>query len=143
MKSRFAVTVLFVALVSPALLAEDAEEAAIIDAINRSYVQGVHVQNSPKLMRSGMHESFVMFSLTDEGVKQTTRAEWIARIKPRPEGAPEPNIKADIKVLDRSGNAAIARVELHRDGKHIFTDYISLYRFDDGWKLVAKTFMRH
>ena len=39
--------------------------------------------------------------------------------------------------------AAVAKVALFRDGKQIFTDYISLYRFDEGWKLVAKTFHRH
>ena len=54
-----------------------------------------------------------------------------------------PETKADIEVLDRSGDAAVVRVKLFRDGKQIFTDYISLYRFPDGWKLVGKTFHRH
>jgi ketosteroid isomerase-like protein len=39
--------------------------------------------------------------------------------------------------------AAVARVEVHRDGKHIFTDYLSLYRFADGWKIVGKIFQSH
>ena len=28
-------------------------------------------------------------------------------------------------------------------GKQLFTDYLALYRFDDGWKIVAKTFFGH
>ena len=52
-------------------------------------------------------------------------------------------VRGDITVLDRAGNAAVAKVALFRGGKQIFTDYISLYKFADGWKLVAKTFHRH
>jgi hypothetical protein len=35
------------------------------------------------------------------------------------------------------------RLELRRDGKHVFTDHLSLYRFADGWKIVSKTFQAH
>ena len=42
--------------------------------------------------------------------------------------------------MDVTGKAAVARVELFRDGKHVFTDYLSLYQFADGWKIVAKIF---
>ena len=45
--------------------------------------------------------------------------------------------------IDITGSAAVARVELYRDFKHIFTDYLSLYRFDDGWKIVGKIFYQH
>jgi hypothetical protein len=97
-------------------------------------------------MRSGMHDSFVMFVQSDKGITQLTRDAWIERLaasKARETNAAKPEFKADITVLDRSGKAAVAKVALFRDGKQIFTDYISLYRFDDGWKLVAKTFHRH
>jgi hypothetical protein len=42
--------------------------------------------------------------------------------------------------VDITNNEAVARVEVHRDGKHIFTDYLSLYKFADGWKIVGKIF---
>lgn len=123
-----------------------AEDAAIVAAVDRAYVHGVHIDNDPALMRSGMHDSFVMFVQSDKGITQLTRDAWIERLTaPKAPGAnaKKPEIKADITVLDRSGKAAVAKVALFRDGKQIFTDYISLYRFDDGWKLVAKTFHRH
>lgn len=122
-----------------------AEEAAIVAAIDRAYVQGVHAKFDPSAMRAGMHESFVMFVQSDSGVTQTTRDAWIERMsnaKPRPEGEPAPAVRGDIKVLDRDGNAAVARVHLFRDGKQVFTDYVSLYKLADGWKLVGKTFVR-
>ena len=30
-----------------------------------------------------------------------------------------------------------------RDGKHVFSDYLSLYKFEDGWKIIGKIFYRH
>ena len=130
-------------LVASTASADDPETAAIIDVVNRAYVEGVHLDGDAGKMRSGLHDSFVMFVRTDDGVNQVTRDAWIARLKPRAADAPRPNVKADITVLDRTGDAAVVKVNLFRDGKQIFTDYISLYRLKDGWKLVGKTFQRH
>jgi Putative lumazine-binding len=113
-----------------------------VDVVDRAYVQGIHVDGDAEKVSSGMHDSFVMFVRTDTGVNQVTREQWISRLEPRDPATPKPDIKAKIDVLDRSGDAAVARVQLFRDGEQIFTDYISLYRFADGWKLVGKTFQR-
>ena len=130
-----------------AVASPDAEDAAIVAVVDSAYVHGVHIDNDPELMRAGMHDTFVMFVQSDKRINQLTRDAWIERLaaskaKADP-NAKKPEIKADITVLDRSGKAAVAKVALFRDGKQILTDYISLYRFDDGWKLVAKTFNRH
>jgi hypothetical protein len=145
---RFLVGVLVLAMTTIAATAEtpDAEDAAIVAVVDRAYVHGVHIDGDPELMRSGMHDSFVMFVLSDKGISQLTRDAWMERLaaaKAKDTSAKKPEIKADITVLDRAGKAAVAKVALFRDGKQIFTDYISLYRFEEGWKLVAKTFNRH
>jgi len=142
-----AVLVLLMTAMTAVAGTPDAEDAAIIAAVDQAYVHGVHIDNDPALMRAGMHDSFVMFVQSDKGVTQLTRDAWIERLAAskaaQDPNAKKPEIKADITVLDRSGKAAVAKVALFRDGKQIFTDYISLYRFDDGWKLVAKIFNRH
>jgi hypothetical protein len=46
-------------------------------------------------------------------------------------------------VVEISGTAAFCRVELSREGRHLFTDFLALYRFADGWKIVGKSFYRH
>lgn len=136
---------LLLLLTATTAFAADPDDAAIIAIVDRAYVHGVHIDSDPELMRAGMHDSFVMFVQTDKGINQLTRDAWIERLAAgkKDANAPKPAIKADITVLDRSGKAAVAKVALFRDGKQIFTDYISLYRFEDGWKLVAKTFNRH
>lgn len=138
---------LFLCLFAAATVSADSgDEAAIREVVDRAYVHGVHIDQDPEKIRSGMHESFVMFVQTDDGVRQVTRDGWIERIeagKARGGQGDRPETKAVIEVLDQAGNAAVVRVNLFQDGKQVFTDYISLYRFDDGWKLVGKIFHRH
>lgn len=143
MTRRFAFALLAACLMfSFAASADDAVNAAIVAVVDEGYVQGIHLDADAEKVRKGMHESFVMVVRTDTGVNKVTRDEWIARLKPRAADAPRPDVRADITVLDQSGDAAVVRVNLFRAGKQIFTDYIALYRFADGWKMVGKTFQR-
>jgi hypothetical protein len=132
----------FLALVlaAPLIHAADPDESKIIAVVDAAYVHGVHIDADPEKIRSGMHDSFIMLVLSDKGVVQVTRDAWIERLKT---SKPRSDTRADIKVLDRSGDAAVVRVDLFRANKQIFTDYISLYRVNGEWKLVGKVFQRH
>ncbi len=35
------------------------------------------------------------------------------------------------------------KIELSKDGKLVYTDYLSLLKFDSGWRIVAKVYHRH
>jgi hypothetical protein len=45
--------------------------------------------------------------------------------------------------VDVTGNAAIAKIEVFKDSRHVYTDYMSLYKFKDGWKIVNKIYQKH
>ncbi|MDY7095573.1 MAG: nuclear transport factor 2 family protein [Acidobacteriota bacterium] len=138
---------------APALTADEATIAAIQEAVDTAYVQGIHIDQDPEKIRAGFHESFIMFIRTDDGIRQVTRDGWIERIEASKakqaeesssdEPTEKPKTTAKITVLDHTPTAAVTKVDLYRDGEQIFTDYISLYHFEDGWKLVGKTFYRH
>jgi hypothetical protein len=78
-------------------------------------------------------------------MSKVTLENWIARLEESKEKNPTLTEKTTHKfeIVELTGNAAIARIELFKDGKHIFTDFMSLYKFDDGWKIVNKIFYRH
>jgi Putative lumazine-binding len=59
------------------------------------------------------------------------------------EATPRPAIRHEFTSVDVTDDAAVARVEIYRDGTHAFTDYLSLYRFPDGWRIVSKIFQAH
>jgi hypothetical protein len=133
------------ALAAGAAVAADGDRAAIESVIKAAYVEGVHVKGDPALMRKGFHPDFRMFVLREGALTTLTLDEWAARIEKgaRERTGPAPQIRAEFPLVDVTKNNAVARVEIHRDGKHIFTDYLSLYRFADGWKIVGKIFQSH
>lgn len=118
----------------------------IQEVVTRAYVEGIHKESDPEKIRAGFHPDFVMFVKTDDGIRQVTRDGWIARIeerKAKEPDAPRPEIGHEFTLVDATDDAAVARVEIHRDGEHVFTDYLSLYRFDDGWRIVGKIYQSH
>ena len=124
----------------------EADRQAIEAVVRTAYVDGVHAKPSAALMRQGFHPDFHMFVLGRDGkLVAVTLDDWAARIE---KGAaerkgPAPEVKADFTRVDVTGSAAVVQLQLHRDGKHLFTDFLSLYRFPEGWKIVAKIFYNH
>lgn len=135
---------LLVATPATAQTSPTAEEdaAAVRAVVTRGYVEGIHMNMGRDRIREGFHPDFVMKSLGANGVTSTTIDEWVARLPPEGQ-APAAEITHEIPTVSLVGDAAVAQVEIHRNGAHLFTDFINLYRFPDGWKMVAKTFHRH
>jgi len=140
--------VLFVSLLvsNPASAQRDVG-AEVEAAIVAGYVDGVHRNQDGDAIRKGLHEQFVMSILRSNSVIHVTRDDWIARIEKSksktPADTPSPEITYEFTLLDHTGDAAVAKIDLFRDGEHAFTDYMSLYHFEEGWKIVGKTFHSH
>ncbi len=126
---------------SPQVMVEprDAVEAVVYEA----YVQGVHAAFDPAAMRRGFHPDFNMLVLREGQLERVTLEAWIERMeksnRAKPD-APKPRIAHRFTHTDVAGHAATVRVEIERGGRHAFSDYLALYHFPDGWKIVSKTF---
>ena len=128
-----------------------AERAVIEKVVTDAYVDGVHNFRDPAAMRRGFHPDFEMFMLREGKLVRVPLAKWIEAMEarnlkePPPKATPEAPrpTSARFAAVDITGTAATCKVEVFREGKQLFTDYLALYRFDDGWKIVAKTFFGH
>jgi hypothetical protein len=125
--------------------ADAADRDDVVRVVTEAYIEGVHAKPDPAAMRRGFHPDFRMLVLADGKLNAVTLDEWAGRIG---KAAADPNarrpaIRHEIPQVDIMGSAATVKVELWRDGVHTFTDYLSLYRFADGWKIVSKTFYTH
>jgi ketosteroid isomerase-like protein len=148
MKKVLVLTIVASLLVASALAAGEIakEQEAVKKVIETAYINGVHKDWDAAAAKAGFHPEFVMLIREKDGIRKLPIAEWASSIeekkKKQPEG-PKYDITYEIPMVDVTGDAAVARIELSRDGKHIFTDYMSLYKFSDGWKIVGKIFQRH
>lgn len=121
------------------------EKEAIIKVIDASYVQGIQNRKNVENIEKGFHPGFNLLGVDNQdNLTKYPIYTWSANIGRAVEAGqmPETTTTAKYPMIDITGNAAIAKVELYRDGKQIFTDYLSLYKFDDGWKIVSKIYYR-
>ncbi len=138
--ATLALAALTLAAPAPAT-AQTSDADAVRAVVTRGYVEGIHKNMGRDRIREGFHPTFVMQVLTADGVTSTTIDEWVARLPPEGQ-APNAEITHEIPTVSLAGDAAVAQVELYRNGVHVFTDFINLYRFPEGWRMVAKTFYR-
>ncbi|MEM7482835.1 MAG: nuclear transport factor 2 family protein [Acidobacteriota bacterium] len=129
------------------LSADDAAVAEIKSLIETSYVHGAFNELNPEAMERGFHPDFAIFSAKGEELSKYPIADWVAGTAERKASEdfdPAKNVWTHhFASVDVTGNAAAVKIELSKDGTLIFTDYLSLLKFDSGWRIAAKIYYRH
>ncbi|MCP5049062.1 MAG: nuclear transport factor 2 family protein [bacterium] len=46
-------------------------------------------------------------------------------------------------MIDVTGATAMVKLEVYRDGKRKYTDYLTLYKVKEGWRVMTKLFTFH
>jgi hypothetical protein len=124
------------------------EQLAVEKVVMDSYVDGIHNFRRVEAVKAGFHPGFEMLYLREGKLEKLPIYNWTAALEERNRKEPlppdaKPTTTARFASVDVTGTAAVCKVELTRDGKLVFTDYLSLYKFEDGWKIVGKVFHRH
>ncbi len=144
MKKSFIVT-LFLSLLFNLSAQETKQE--VKEVIISAYVNGIHNSGPIEDIEAGFHKDFIMHAFADNGINEVSIQDWVANIKKgrsKPDYDPNarPKSTAEFTNISVNGNSAIAELNLIRNNKKIFTDYLALYKFEEGWKIVSKTFYR-
>ncbi len=141
------VLVLFVAFACTLWAADsNAEKTAVIKVIEDAYLNGVNNIGDPEAMKKGFHEDFSLKGIIDGKLVVRTISKWIEIVtKNRAEGKYPPELKTrfEYPMIDITGNTAVVKINNFRGDKQIFTDYLLLLKFPDGWKITDKIFIRH
>ena len=142
---RLALTTFIICFAIIAYSQSDAEKEAIIKVIDAAYVQGIQNGQNVENIDKGFHPGFNLLGIdNNDNLTKYPIYTWSSNVKKAvAAGQTAPVVTtAKFPMIDITGTAAIAKVELYREGKQIFTDYLSLYKFDDGWKIVSKIYYR-
>jgi hypothetical protein len=131
--------------ISASVCLAQTDEELVKKTVLSAYVEGIHNGGTVDQIRQGFHPAFQMLRLAENEVRTTSIDEWIKGIeKARTENKPAgPRSEAHFLEVTVSGSSANVVLELSREGKKIFTDHLLLYKFNEGWRIVAKTFFRH
>lgn len=122
------------------------DEEAIRTVIQSAYVDGLQNWGDIEAIRAGFHPTFELLSKTKENeIQKLPIGKWIEMVEARKAqnpGGPEFLTTAEIHQIDITADAAMAKLDLIRNEKRIFTDYLLLYKFEEGWRIVGKIYYR-
>ncbi len=139
---------------------ESGAEAALVDSevgvatreiralVEASYINGAFNDLDTKTMREGFHPAFRIHGVQEDGgLRQFPIGDWIARIE-KLKGGPDFDANDQkwehrILLIDVTGSAAVAKIELFKDSRHVYTDYLSFLKLKDGWKITDKVYHQH
>ncbi|HET8996871.1 MAG TPA: nuclear transport factor 2 family protein [Acetobacteraceae bacterium] len=111
-----------------------------IEQTLQTYFDGLYEGDTGKLGRV-FHDAAHLFSVAEGKLTDWPRAQWFDMVRNRPSAQTQDLPRRDWVVqIDRSGPAtAFAKVQCQIPPRY-FTDYLTLVKLADGWRIVSKTF---
>ncbi len=124
------------------------EQKAVKAEVLKTYIIPLYGGGSLDDLKAGLHEDFNMYVLYEGQFSKRSKKMWMDKmdeVRSRPKKAgPKAKNTWNFLMIDITGQTAVAKVEVFRNGKLNFTDYLTLYKFEDqGWKLLSKFFTSH
>jgi hypothetical protein len=134
-------------LLSLTIMAQEkpTDKDMILKTIEKAYVQGLQNGNEIDNILKGFHPGFNLLGMDQNNhLTKFPIYTWYDVVEARIAAGEKPEVETTAKypLVDITGKAAVVKVELYREGKMIFTDYLSLYKFEEGWRIVSKIYHR-
>jgi hypothetical protein len=117
-----------------------AGEIEAVEKVVWTYLDGLYEGDTGKLAQA-FHEVSHLYSVSDGGVADLPREKWFEFVKGRPSAKSRGLERTDrIVSIDMSGpETAFVKLECSIHPRY-FTDYLTLLKLKEGWKVVSKTF---
>ncbi|MFW5707707.1 MAG: nuclear transport factor 2 family protein [Bacteroidota bacterium] len=132
-------------LVGLPVMGSEKEKEAVVNVVTSAYVEGFQNLGGKEMMEAGFHPTFVMVLNRGGQLSELPLARMIGIVEQRLANPDYQHVPVEAKILDVdvTGNAAMVKLELYREGKLLFTDYLGLYKFENGWKIFNKLYNQH
>ncbi len=122
------------------------EKTAIKKVIVGAYQEGLCNTGDIAAVDKGFHPGFNLLILQGDSLQKFPIYNWkqsVERGKKAGKFPPKEKVSFKFPMVDVIGTAAMAKVEFYKGEKLTYTDYLSLYKFNDHWKIVAKIYYKH
>lgn len=122
---------------------DNIEKEAIQQVIEKAYIQGIHGDQDESTVKSGFHQDFAMLVQQDNTMDKVTVDQWLGRIETMKADNPDlwsARTIHNFVLIDVTGYAAVAKLDVYKGATHFSTDYMLLYKFEEDWKIVSKIF---
>jgi hypothetical protein len=139
-KTTLAAALMFATLPAVVSAQARAEDEAAARAPLEAYIQG-HRTGDASFMEKAFHPTARMTYMSDSGMVTVPITEYIARMRTAGVRAAPDTFPRKIGMFDVVGTAAVGRIDMVL-GTSTISDYMTVLKFADGWKIVNKSFHR-
>ena len=113
-----------------------------LNAIGRTiqdYFDGMHLGDTTRLRRA-FHPDAYLFGYYQGSFSRFSLEDWMTEVESTPKPA-ESGEAFDMRIVstDVTGRVAMVKVAVLYEGLR-FTDYLTLMKFDDDWKIINKAY---
>lgn len=121
-------------------------QSDIIQTINTAYAEGLQNEGDSLKIDFGFHPDFYLLGKGDSSsLRKLSITDWRQRqIANQSKGKlPRPidqTVSLTYDFIDITGDVAVAKVNYFEGKTQTYVDYISLYRYDSGWKIISKIY---
>jgi hypothetical protein len=137
-------TILLVLLSATTIFAQDNESAKkdIESVITKSYIEPLYLYGDLEKIKEGFHEEFRMNVLYNGVYSIRTRDEWIERLRNNSlaGNAVKKTYTWEFNLIDVEDQTAVVKLTINEEGKLKYIDYLTLYKFENGWRVITKQF---
>ena len=119
------------------------DQEAIKEVIERAYIQGIHGNQDEAIVKSGFHQDFAMLVLQENKIEKVPVDLWLERVEGMKADNPEmctAETRYNFELVDSAEYAAVTKIDVWKGQVHFSTDYMLLYKFEEGWRIVSKVF---
>jgi len=115
-------------------------EIEAIESIVWTYLDGLY-EGDPAKLAMAFHRGSHLYSVNEGGVADVPCDQWFEMVKGRPSPKSKGLKRSDrIVSIDLSGpETAFVKLECAIPPRY-FTDYLTLLKLNEGWRVVSKTF---
>lgn len=114
--------------------------------IQTAYVDGILNLGKVSDIKKGFHPDFGLLYVRENQLGILTRDRWLKKVeRVKKEKSVSPDNKASVTFLyvDAIGDTGMAKFEIRRGSKLVYTDYLTLLKFAEGWRIVSKISHHH
>jgi len=135
-------------LFSLPVFSQKVEEDKIKETIQIAYVEGLNNEGNADKIDKGIHPDFQLLGIGKNGTmwKYSIQKWKESSLNDRKKGNLPPTkdkmVSVVFKSIDITGSAAMVKLEYFVGTKLTYIDYITLYKFDEDWKMVSKIYQK-
>lgn len=122
------------------------EETKIKNLIEKCYLNGALNEMNTDAMYKGYHPDFAIFYAERKALKKLPLNVWVKMVDDYRRSSDDNGLRKfeyEFVQIDVNETAAFVKLKLVRNGTLVFTDLLTLLKFENEWKIVTKIYHPH